>query len=278
VRILLIGDIVGEPGRKIVERAVPLLVQRERLDLVIANAENCASGSGLSPGMYKQLVAAGVDCITLGDHIYKRNEIITVLQSESNIVKPANYPSTAPGREFAIVTARNGVQVAVISLLGRVFMRPVDCPWAAADRVLSQLPADVQVIVVDFHGEATSDKQLMGRYLDGKVTAVLGTHTHVTTADEQILPGGTAFQCDVGMTGPYESILGRRIDRVMETTLTFQPTAFDVAAGDVRLAGSTVECDEQTGRATDICRLMLREAQLESLVKPGRPSISTSAE
>ncbi len=269
VRILLIGDIVGEPGRKIVEHAVPRLIVKERLDLVIANAENAASGSGLSPGMYKQLVAAGVDCITMGDHIYRRNEIISVLQSESNIVKPANYPSTAPGREFAIVTARNGAQVAVISLLGRVFMRPVDCPWAAVDRVLAQLPAEVRVIVVDFHGEATSDKQLMGRYLDGKVTAVLGTHTHVATADEQIFPGGTAFQCDVGMTGPYDSILGRRIDRVLETTITFQPTAFDVATGDVRLAGSIVDCDEQTGQASGIRRFMINESDVSQLPVPG---------
>ncbi|MBI1903035.1 MAG: YmdB family metallophosphoesterase [Planctomycetia bacterium] len=272
MRILLIGDIVGQPGRQIVARAVPGLIAREGLDLVVANAENAASGSGLTPGMYKELVAAGVDCITMGDHIYRRDEIVSVLESEPRIVKPANYPPQAPGREFAVVPARNGVSVAVISLLGRVFMRPVDCPWAAADRVLAALPTDVRVIVVDFHGEATSDKQLMGRYLDGKVTAVLGTHTHVTTADEQIFPGGTAFQCDVGMTGPYESILGRRIDRVMETTRTFLPTAFDVATGDVRLAGSIVECDEATGRATSIRRLMLKQEAAEGL--PAPPSSS----
>jgi hypothetical protein len=272
VRILLIGDIVGQPGRQIVTRAVPGLAAREGLDLVIANAENAASGSGLTPGMYKELLAAGVDCITMGDHIYRRDEIVPVLQAEPRIVRPANYPPQAPGREFAVVPARNGVPVAVISLLGRVFMRPVDCPWAAADRVLAALPPEVRVIMVDFHGEATSDKQLMGRYLDGKVTAVLGTHTHVTTADEQVLPGGTAFQCDVGMTGPYESILGRRIDRVMETTRTFLPTAFDVAAGDVRLAGTIVECDEATGRATAIRRLMLTQEAAEHLPPPAPSS------
>src|SRR5262249_38735194 len=154
----------------------------------------------------------------------------------------------APGREYAIVRARNGVDVAVFSLLGRVFMRPVDCPWAAADRVLEAIGDRAKVILLDFHAEATSDKQLMGRYLDGRVSAVLGTHTHVPTADERILPGGTAFQCDVGMTGPCESILGRRIDRVMESTLTFNPTHFEVALNDVRLMGSIVDVDPETGR------------------------------
>src|SRR5262249_12274674 len=158
---------------------------------------------------------------------------------------------------FAIVKAKNGVSCAVFSLLGRVFMRPVDCPFKAADRVLATLPAEVKVILLDFHGEATSDKQLMGRYLDGRVSAVLGTRTHVPTADECILPGGTAFQCDVGMTGPYHSILGRQIDRVLETTLTFTPSAFDVATGDVRLGGTIVDVDPQTGRATAIHRLVV---------------------
>ena len=190
---------------------------------MVANAENAAGGSGLTPAIYHELLAAGVDCITLGDHIYRRREIFRILQTEPHIVKPANYPPDAPGRELAVCGRGNGVRVAVFSLLGRVFMPPVDCPFQAADRVLAELPADVRVILLDFHAEATSDKQLMGRHLDGRVTAVLGTHTHVPTADEQILPGGTAFQCDVGMTGPHDSILGRRIDRVLETTRTFRP-------------------------------------------------------
>jgi metallophosphoesterase (TIGR00282 family) len=187
------------------------------------------------------------------------------LQCESNIVKPANFPKFAPGKTWAVVRSAAGVQVAVVSLLGRVFMRPVDCPWQAIDRVLAEIPADVLVRVVDFHAEATSDKQLMGRYLDGRVTAVLGTHTHVTTADEQLFPGGTAFQCDVGMTGPHESILGRQIDRVLETTITFQPTRFEVATGDVRLCGTIVECDPATGRATGIRRLVMTEAESDAL-------------
>src|SRR4051794_11153577 len=270
MRILLIGDIVGKPGEKIVTSSMPGLRKREALDLVIANAENAADGSGLAPSIYRRLMAAGVDCITLGDHIYKRSEIVSVLTSADNIVKPANFPAAAPGKPWCVVTAKDGTKVAVISLLGRVFMRPVDCPWTAADRVLSEIPADVKVRVVDFHAEATSDKQLMGRYLDGRVTAVLGTHTHVATADEQIFPGGTAFQCDVGMTGPHDSILGRRIDRVLETTITFQPTQFEVATDDVRLCGTIVDADPTTGRATGIRRLVLTEREAGDL--PAAPA------
>ncbi len=264
MRLLLIGDVVGKPGRQIVCQTVRKLAAAEQLDLVIVNAENIAGGSGITPEIYRELIAAGVDAITLGDHIYRRREITPVLESEPNIVKPANFPPDAPGRESMIVTARDGTRVAVVSLLGRLFMRPVDCPWQAADRVLAQLPAEVKVIVVDFHAEATSDKQVMGRYLDGRVTAVLGTHTHVPTADEEILPGGTAFQCDVGMTGPYASILGRRIDRVTETTRTFNPTHFEVAIGDVRLCGTMVEADPTTGRALAVRRLRVRSAAGDS--------------
>jgi len=250
-----------------VVRALPGLIQRESLDLVIANAENAAAGTGLTPAIYEELISAGVDGITLGDHIYKRNEIIGTLESEENIVKPANYPPQAPGKDSMILTAKNGVRVGVVSLMGRVFMRPVDCPWAAADRVLSQLPADIKVIVVDFHAEATSDKQLLARYLDGRVSAVLGTHTHVPTADECVLPGGAAFQCDVGMTGPYDSVLGRRVDRVLETTITFNPTHFDVATGDVRLCGAMVDVDPQTGRALSIRRVRIDENEARSLAE-----------
>ena len=268
MRILLIGDIVGSPGLKLVTTVLGWLRKRESLDVVIANAENAADGSGLSPAQYRKLIAAGVDCVTLGDHIYRRSEICGVLASESNIVRPANFPAAAPGKTWAVVPAADGTQVAVISLLGRVFMRPVDCPWAAIDRALAEIPPEVKVRIVDFHAEATSDKQVMGRYLDGKVTAVLGTHTHVTTADEQIFPGGTAFQCDVGMTGPHESILGRRIDRVTETTITFQPTHFEVASGDVRLSGTIVEADPATGRATAIRRLVVTQAEADALASP----------
>ncbi|MGD9721668.1 MAG: YmdB family metallophosphoesterase [Pirellulales bacterium] len=265
MRLLLIGDIVGKPGRQIVSRALRPLVASEGIDLVVANAENSAGGSGLTPANYQELMAAGVQCVTLGDHIYRRREIETVLESQPNIVKPANYPAQAPGREWAVVRATNGVEVAVFSLLGRVFMRPVDCPWTAANRVLAALPGDIKVILLDFHAEATSDKQLMGRFLDGRVSAVLGTHTHVPTADECILPGGTAFQCDVGMTGPTDSILGRRVDRVLESTLSFFPTHFEVAQGDVRLMGTIVDVDPATGKATAIRRVSIDEPAAERL-------------
>ena len=269
MRLLLIGDIVGRPGRQIVVRVLPGLRAEERLDLVVANAENAAGGSGITPENYRELIGAGVDCITLGDHAYRRREIFPILQTERNIVRPANYPEEAPGRTFTVLAARNRVQVGVFCLLGRVFMSPVDCPFRAADRILSGLPESVKVILVDFHAEATSDMQLMGRGLDGRVTAVLGTHTHVPTADEQIFPKGTAFQCDVGMTGPHESILGRRIDRVLETTRTFRPTHFEVASGDVRLYGTIVEADPESGRALSIRRIVVDEVAADRLAASG---------
>ncbi len=265
VRLLLIGDIVGKPGRQIVLRAVPGLRIEEDLDLVVANGENAAGGSGITPAIYHELIAGGIDCITLGDHAYRRREIYPVLERETRIVKPANYPETAPGRDYAILETGQNLHVAVFNLLGRVFMPPVDCPFRAADRVLAALPADVRVVLLDFHAEATSDKQLMGRYLDGRVSAVLGTHTHVPTADEQVLPGGTAFQCDVGMAGPHESIIGRRIDRVLETVQTFRPTHFEVAGGDCRLCGTIVEVDPDSGRAIGIRRIVVDQAEADRL-------------
>jgi metallophosphoesterase (TIGR00282 family) len=267
MRLLLIGDIVGKPGRQIISRALAGLRVEEGLDFIIGNAENAAGGSGLTPAIYHELIAAGLDCITLGDHIYRRREIYDVLENEARIVKPANYPEEAPGRDHAIVTARSGEPVAVVSLLGRVFMPPVDCPFHAVDRVLAKIPAEVKLIVVDLHAEATSDKQLLGRYLDGRVTAVLGTHTHVPTADERILPRGTAFQCDVGMTGPCDSVLGRIYERVLETTRTFRPTHYEVATGDIRIHGTVVDADPATGQATAIRRLVVDEAAANRLAR-----------
>ena len=259
MRILLIGDIVGEPGRRLVQQCVPVLREQRSLDLVIANAENAAAGSGVTPAIYQALIAAGVDGITLGDHVYRKKEIGKTLEKQTNIIRPANFPATAPGSGSMVLPTKSGPSVGVFSLLGRVFMRPVDCPFTAADRVLSEFSDDVQVRILDFHAEATSDMQVMGRYLDGRVSAVLGTHTHVATADEQIFPGGTAFQCDVGMTGPHSSILGRRIDRVVETTIQFWPTPFDVASEDVRLHGTIVEVDPGSGSALSIERLAVTE-------------------
>lgn len=269
VRIILVGDVVGKPGVAMLCDSVKWLREVLQVDLIIANAENAADGAGLTIAQYKKLVTAGVNVITLGDHIYRKKEIATVLETETNIVKPANFPISAPGRDHCIVKTNAGISIAVISLLGRVFMRPVDCPFAAASRVLAELPENVRIRICDLHAEATSDMQAMGRFLDGKVTAVLGTHTHVATADEEIFPSGTAFQCDVGMTGPYRSILGRAIEPVLSTTLTFDPNSFHVATEDVRLSGTWVDADPNTGKAVDIGRVQLREGDLKQWLKQG---------
>ncbi len=238
---------------------LPGFRRQQSIDLVIANAENADGGSGLTPSIYRKLVRCGVDCVTLGDHIYKKKEIVEILDSQTNIVKPANYPPQAPGKTWTVVQTETGIQVAVISLMGRVYMKPVDCPFTAADRVLAEIPAEIKVRFVDFHAEATSDKQLMGRFLDGRVSAVLGTHTHIATADEQIFPGGTAFQADVGMTGPHHSILGRKIENVLEAAITFNPLPFTVATEDPRINGAIVEIDQRTGKANKIERVCLNE-------------------
>jgi 2',3'-cyclic-nucleotide 2'-phosphodiesterase len=272
MRLLFIGDIVGRPGRDVVKRAVPGLIVLRRLDLVVANAENAAGGSGLTPDIYKELIAAGVDAVTLGDHIYRRREILPVLEREANIVRPANLPEEAIGRTWAIVKARDGNLVGVVCVMGQLYMKPIDSPFTAVDRALAAMASDVRVRLIDFHAEATGEAQLLGRYLDGRVSAVLGTHTHVPTADECIFPGGAAFQCDVGMTGPYDSIIGRRIDRVLETRLTANPTAFDVATEDVRLCGSIVDVDAETGKALSIERLCVREDDLPALEAAARKS------
>jgi metallophosphoesterase (TIGR00282 family) len=265
MRLLFIGDVVGPPGVVFLRKALPVLIAREGLDLVIANAENAANGSGLTPALYRRLREAGVDLVTLGDHIYKKADIIPTLEQDDRVCKPANFPPDAPGREFVVAPAKDGTPVAALCLLGRTFMRPVDCPFRAADRVLRQLDGQARCVVVDVHAEATADKYLLAHHLKGRVSAVLGTHTHVPTADEQVLPGGTAFISDVGMTGPYDSVLGRRVDRVLGTTTSFVPSAFDVATGDPRLAGAVVEIDGATGRAASIRRLMLDEAGLAAM-------------
>jgi 2',3'-cyclic-nucleotide 2'-phosphodiesterase len=266
MRLLFIGDIVGSPGVSILKQALPLLIAAEKIDLVIANAENAAGGSGLTPNLYRRIRETGVDLITLGDHVYKKAEIIPTLEKEEQICKPANFPAEAPGREFALATARDGTLVAAFCVLGRTYMRSVDCPFHAADRVLKLLAArGITCIVVDAHAEATADKYLLAHHLKGRVSAVLGTHTHVPTADEQVLSPGTAFISDVGMTGPYDSILGRRIDRVLSTTVTFIPSAFDVATGDPRIGAALVDVDSATGRAYAIRRVMIDEKAVAEL-------------
>ena len=261
LRLLLIGDVVGKPGRRIIGHTLSRIRQKHSLDFVVVNAENSAGGSGITRDIYAELIDYGVDCITLGDHAFRKNEIYQILDQESKIVRPGNLPPESPGKRFTILQSTSGVKVAVFSLLGRVFMNPVDCPFRAADSIIEEIrrqDRSLKVILLDFHAEATSDKQLMGRYLDGRVTAVLGTHTHVATADEQIFPGGTAFQCDVGMTGPFESIIGRKIERVMEAMRTSRPINYDVATDDLRLNGTIVEVDTESGKAVKIERLNVR--------------------
>ena len=264
MRILCIGDVVGRPGKHACSQVIPKLVREHELDCVVANAENAAAGSGMTPQMFSKLRHQGVDCVTMGDHLYRRREIIPLLESSERIVKPANLPAESAGREYALIGLSSGVRVAVISLLGRTGMNVrSDCPFHAAERVLDQLPKDVRLIVVDFHAETTSEKVAMGWFLNGRVTAVVGTHTHVQTADERILPGGTAYITDLGMTGPYDSVLGRDKDRVIKSLYTGMPHPYDVASRDVRLAGAIIEADSTTGRAIRIERVLERDDSFE---------------
>lgn len=269
MQLLFIGDVVGKPGRQIIQRALPGLIAERGLDLVVCNAENAAAGSGYTPKIHNELMEAGVDAITLGDHVYRRREVLSLLESADNVVRPCNLPAEATGRRWALVRSKSGRPAIVCCALGQLFMKSIDSPWRALDAALAEAPSDVKVRFVDFHAEATSEMQITGRYLDGRVSAVLGTHTHVATADETVLPGGTAFQCDVGMTGPHDSILGRRIDRVLAATLTGMHHPFDVAEKDVRLNGSLVTIDPETGLASAIERVSIDEAEAERLSQLG---------
>jgi metallophosphoesterase (TIGR00282 family) len=266
MKVLFIGDVVGAPGRKIVGQVLPRLITRWGLGLVVCNAENAAGGSGLTVKCYEELLEAGVDVMTMGDHVYRKDEIFQVFDRAGEVLRPANYPLDSPGPELSLVTARDGTPVAVFTVIGRTFMKPVDCPFRASDRMLELIGGRARVIIVDVHAEATSEKQLLGRYLDGRVSATLGTHTHVATADEQIQKHGTAYQSDVGMTGPHDGILGRRYDRVLSVTLTCVPAHFDVAAGDPRLNGALLTIDPLTGRALSISRVSFNQEDTQRLL------------
>jgi len=259
LRILCLGDIVGRPGRQVVHQRLPALIRERNIDLVIANAENIAGGSGITANLFHKIRSYGIDVVTLGDHVYRRNEIIPTMQSSERMVRPANLAATAAGRTQTIVTTNSGVQVAVFCVLGRIFMNlPADDPFAATDKILTGLPASVKVSVCDVHAEASSEKVALGHWMDGRASVVFGTHTHIPTADAKILPGGTAFISDLGMCGPYDSVLGRRKDRVVKFMSTGMPHPFDVATGDVRLCGALAEVDEQTGRAISIERIEVK--------------------
>ena len=273
IKLLIIGDVVGRPGRYVLSQALPLLVEEHAIDLVIVNAENVAGGSGITPQLYEKIIRYGVHVITLGDHCYRCDGIIPTLESADNIVRPANLSPKSPGKGWVIQRTRSGVPVAVCTVLGRLFMRPpTDCFFLAVDRFMSSLPDEVRIRVVEIHAEVTSEKIALGWYLDGKASVVFGTHTHIPTADERVLPQGTAYITDLGMTGPYNSVLGRRTDRVLRSLTTNHPTRFDVAEGDARVCGVIATIDESTGRATHIERIMFHESDLPEPTESPAPT------
>jgi len=258
VKILFIGDIVGSPGRKIVhERLADILAQRE-IDLCIANGENAASGFGITPRLTEDLLASGIEVITSGNHIWDRKDILEFIPHEPRLLRPANFPNGSPGSGLYLSRARNGTSYAVLNLQGRTFMAPLDDPFRAAAQELAKIPQEVKVIIVDMHAEATSEKQAMGWYLDGKVSAVIGTHTHVATADFRVLPGGTAYITDVGMTGPHDSVIGMDKHGVLQRFLDAMPARFVVAEGNVQMNAVLLDVDEATGRARSIDLLNFR--------------------
>jgi metallophosphoesterase (TIGR00282 family) len=255
MRLLFIADIVGQPGRRAVKELVPKLRHRHGVQLVIANGENSAGGSGITVRTAEEIFAAGVDIITCGDHLFDQKEALDLLHSQPRFVRPLNYPPGTPGQGSTIFQAENQPPVAIINLQGRTFMPPMDSPFHSALAEVARLRQQTRIIFIDFHAEATSEKVALARMLDGRVSAVIGTHTHVQTADEQVFPGGTAFLCDGGFTGPHESVIGREIEPVVRRFLTNMPQKFDVATERVLLQGAMVDIDEVTGRANRIQRV-----------------------
>lgn len=255
MKILFIGDIVGSPGRDAVKTLLPALQKEHQLDFVVANAENAAAGSGITPRIAEELFTYGINVLTSGDHIWKKRDVLEIINQEGRILRPINFPAGAPGRGSGVFKAANGSKVGVINLQGRVFMEALDCPFKAARQAQEELALETKIIIVDIHAEATSEKVALGWYLDGRVSAVLGTHTHIQTADERILPGGSAYISDVGMTGPYDSVIGRRKEDVLARFITLVPTRFEVAEGDVQLHGVVVDIDESSGKAKAIVRV-----------------------
>ena len=258
MRILFIGDIVGKPGRRAVKELLPSLVSAHDVDLVIANCENAASGFGVTREIVEELYEAHVDILTSGNHIWDKKEILEFLEDYETLLRPANYPSIVPGKGAVLMPTAGGDYVGVLNLAGRIFMQPIDCPFAVAKKEIARLKAKTNVIIVDMHAEATSEKKALGWYLDGEVSAVLGTHTHVQTADNEVLPGGTAYISDVGMTGPFDSVIGIKKEAIIERFLTQIPNKFDVAKNDVRLQGVLLDIDAQTGRANAIERISVK--------------------
>lgn len=259
VKVFCIGDIVGRPGRRVLAQQLHAFVRDNAVDCVIANAENAAGGSGLTQQIYEKLCRYGVHLVTLGDHCFRKKEIIPVLESQSNILRPANLSAYAAGKDHAVFATSKGVSVGIVTLIGRIFMKPADCPYAKIDSLLAKLRNEADIIFVEMHAEATSEKVAMGYYLNGKVSCVFGTHTHVMTADEQILSGGTAYITDLGMTGPTNSVLGRNAESVIRAFRTQMPYPFEIASGDVKIQGILVTVDSHTKKAECIERVIIEE-------------------
>jgi len=255
MKILFIGDIVGKPGRRAIRELLPEIIIQHKIDFVIANCENAAAGFGVTRDVVEELYSYHINVLTSGNHIWDKKEISEFVEDYEALLRPANYPAGSPGWGSVIRPDSSGRSCGVINLMGRVFMKPIDCPFRAAEREIDKMKKYTVIIIVDMHAEATSEKEAIGWFLDGRVSAVLGTHTHVQTADESILPGGTAYITDVGMTGPFNSIIGIRKDAVMERFLTQIPNKFDVAKDDVRLQGVVVDIDGKSGKAVGIDRL-----------------------
>ena len=257
LNILCVGDIVGRPGRRIVADKLTSLVRELGIDCVIVNAENAAGGSGLTPQIYNKLLRYGVNLVTLGDHTYRKRDIIKTLETAENIARPANFSEPAAGRGFGVYKTSKGPTVAAVALIGRLFMKPADCPYNTIDRVLPQLGQKADIIIVDFHAEATSEKVAMGYHLDGRVSLCFGTHTHVVTADERIMPKGTAYITDIGMTGAHDSVLGRGVESVLKSFRTQMPFPFEIATGNVKMNAILVTVDSCTKRAERIERIKI---------------------
>jgi len=253
IRILYIGDVVGQPGRRALHQKLEHVVDRERIDFTIVNVENAAGGFGVTEAIMEELAELPIQAYTSGNHIWDKKDFVDNYDHYDHVIRPANYPAGNPGKGRVVRQTAGGVEVAVLQLMGNVFMPPCDNPFHVADRELKEITQ--KVIIVDIHGEASSEKQAMGRYLDGRVSAVVGTHTHVPTADERLLPNGTAYQTDVGMTGAYDSVIGFRPDEALHRFLMNTPRKLEVAKRDIRLSGAMIEVDEATGRAASIVRI-----------------------
>ena len=257
ISVLFVGDVIGKPGRRVLQRLLPKLKTERQLDYVIVNVENAAGGFGVTSSIIQELDALEIDCYTSGNHIWDKKEGLPLLDSDPRLLRPANYPAGNPGHGVYLGETAAGVPVATLNLEGQVFMKNLDSPFRVAERILAELPPEVKIVLVDFHAEATSEKQAMGFHLDGRVSGVFGTHTHVPTADERILPGGTAFLTDVGMTGGYEGIIGFKASKSLERFKLQRNVSLEVARRDVRLAGVIIEVDTATGRTQSIERLLL---------------------